>query len=189
MKPERSQQIRSAAIGLTVGFGLAVACWLAIGPDHPVFAITVQGGFLFMALLLGPALVDVGRSRYRVRAYEPRLYTLLGAELVRRALDVMGWNRMIGRMRHSESGDSMLARFLRGTEQSETAHLLGAAATALVAVVATTTGHIQGALQILLVGFVLHGYPVMIQRIVRFRLTNRRRSRPIEHRDEDFPRS
>jgi DMSO reductase anchor subunit len=184
-----TQQVRSAATGLTIGFGLAANCWFAIELDHPVFAITVQGGFLFMALLLGPALVDVGRSRYRVRASEPRLYALLGAELVRRVLDVVGWNRMIGRMRHSESGDSMLARFLRGAEQSETAHLLGAAATALVAVVATTTGHIQGAVQILLVGFVLHGYPVMIQRMVRFRITNRRRSRPIEHGDEYFPRS
>lgn len=174
MEPERGQQVRSAAIGLTIGFGLALAGWFAVGPDHPVFAITVQGGFLLMALFAGPAVVDVGRSRYQVRACEPRLYAVLGAELVRRGLDVVGWNRMVGRMRHSESGDSMLARFLRGTEQSETAHLLGAATTILVTVVATTTGHIQGALQILLVGFVLHGYPVMIQRMVRFRITSRR---------------
>jgi hypothetical protein len=174
MEQERGQQIRSAGTGLTIGSGLAVACWFAIGPDHPVFAITIQGGFLFMALLAGPALVDVGRSRYRVRAYEPRLYAFFGAELVRRVLNVVGWNRMVGRMRQSESGDSMLARFLRGAEQSETAHLLGAAATMLVTVVAAATGHIQGAVQVLLVGFVLQGYPVMIQRMVRFRITSRR---------------
>lgn len=143
-RPERGQQIRLAAIGLTVGFGLAVACWFAIGPNHPVLAITIQGGFLFMALLVGPALVDIGRSRHRVRAYEPRLYALLGAELVRRVLNIVGWNQVIGRMRHSESGDSMLARFLRGTEQSETAHLLGAAATVMLAVIAAATGHLQG---------------------------------------------
>lgn len=82
----------------------------------------------------------------------------------------------------------MLARFLRGTEQSETAHLLGAAATIMVTVIAATTGHVQGALQILLVGFVLHGYPVMIQRMVRFMIASRRRLLPVEHRDEDSPR-
>lgn len=37
----------------------------------------------------------------------------------------------------------------------------------------TATGHIQGAVHILLVGFVLHGCPVMIQRLVRFRITSR----------------
>jgi hypothetical protein len=68
----------------------------------------------------------------------------------------------------------MLARFLQGAEQSETAHLLGAAATVLVTVVAVVTGHIQGAVQILLVGFILHGYPVMIQRIVRCTIAGRR---------------
>lgn len=68
----------------------------------------------------------------------------------------------------------MLTRYLRGTEQSETAHLLGAAATVVVAAVAAATGHPQGVLHLLLVGFVLHGYPVMIQRMVRFRITSRR---------------
>lgn len=129
MGAERDQQLRSSVVGLTSGIGLAVACWFAIGPDHVVFAVTVQGGFLLMALLVGPALVGACRSRYRVKAFEPRLYALLGAELVRRVLDVVGWNRIIGHMRQSETGPSMLARFLRGTEQSETAHLLGVTAT------------------------------------------------------------
>lgn len=177
MGPQNHQQHGSPALGLLIGFGLAVTSWFAIGPDHPVFAITVQGGFFLMALLTGPALVDVHRPRYRVKAFEPRLYAVLGAELVRRVLDVVGWNRVIGRMRQSESGTSMLARFLRGTEQSETGHLIGVAATLMVAVLAAATTHFQGAWQVLLVGLVLHGYPVMIQRIVRFTITSRRRRR------------
>ncbi len=176
MGTEGSQQRASTVTGLVIGVGLAAACWSAIGPDHAVFAFTVQGGFLFMALLTGPALVDARRSRYRVRGFEPRLYALLGAELVRRVLDVVRWNRVIGQMRRSESGASMLARFLRGTEQSETAHLLGLTATSVMAVLAAATTHLQGAWQILLVGVVLHGYPVMIQRIVRFRIITRRSS-------------
>lgn len=174
MGAERNRQLRSLIVGLTIGVIFAVASWSAIGPDHVVFAIAVQGGFLFMALLMGPSLVDIGRSRYRVRAFEPRLYALLGAELVRWVLDVVGWNRMIGRMRQSETGSSMLARFLRGTEQSETAHLLGATATVVVGCIAVATTHLHGAAQILLVGFIVHGYPVMIQRIVRFRILSRR---------------
>lgn len=176
MGTEGNQHRGSCTTGLVIGVGLTLASWFAIGPDHVVFAFAVQGGFLFMALLMGPALVDAHRTRYQVKAFEPRLYALLGAELVRRVLDVVGWNRIIGRMRQSESGASMLARFIRGTEQSETAHLLGVAATLVVAGIAAATTHFQGAWQVLLVGLVLHGYPVMIQRIVRFKITSRRTS-------------
>lgn len=173
MGAESNQQRNSSVTGLVVGIVLALACWFAIGPDHVVFALTLQGGFLFMALLVGPALVDARRTRYQVRAFEPQLYALLGAEFVRRFLDAVGWNRLIGLMRHSERGTSMLARFLRGTEQSETAHLIGAAATTVVAGIAVATTHLQGACQIIVVGLVIHGYPIMIQRIVRFRITSR----------------
>lgn len=160
--------------GLLAGLGLAVAGWSTIGPDHVVYAIVVQGAFLFMALLTGPALADVARSRYRVRTCEPRIYTLLGAEALRRLLDVVGWNRVIRQMRLAEGEGSGRGRFLRGTEQSETGHCLGFAATALLVVIATATGHPLGAVQILLVGVILHLYPVMIQRIARFRITSRR---------------
>lgn len=174
MGVEVTQRYGSAMMGLGVGVCLAVASWFATGPDHVVFAFTVQCGFVFMALLVGPVLVDTRRSRYRVRVFKPRLYTFIGAELVRRFLDVVGWNRIIGRMRQSESGASMRARFLRGGELSKTAHLLGAAATVALSVIAVVTAHFHGAWQVLIVGFILHGYPVMIQRIVRFRITNRR---------------
>ncbi len=176
MGTKRGQQFGSVVLGVGIGAGLAGAGWRAIGPDHLVFAVVVQCAFLFMALLVGPALVDVRRSRYRVRAVEPRIYTLLGADLLRRFLDVVLWNRIIRQMRRSERGTSGLSRFLRGTEQSETAHLVGGAATVLLVITAVVTSHPQGAAQILLVGVMLHGYPVLIQRIVRFRITNRRTS-------------
>jgi hypothetical protein len=169
-----SGQSGSATAGLLIGVGSAVAGWFAIGPDHVVYAIVVQGAFLFMALLAGPALVDVGRSRYRVGPFEPLLYTLLGAEAIRRLLDVVGWNRVIRQMRLAEEGATGVARFLRGTEQSETGHLLGFAATSMVTIIAAVTAHPLGAVQILLVGVILHLYPVMVQRTIRFRFTNRR---------------
>ncbi|WP_152915939.1 hypothetical protein [Arthrobacter sp. RIT-PI-e] len=172
MGAKRGQQLGSVVAGLGIGIGLTVAGWSAIGPDHLVFAVVVQWAFLFMAFLIGPTLVDAGRSRYRVRAFEPKIYTLLGAQILRSVLDASGWNRIIRQMRQSESGTSGLSRFLRGTEQSETAHLIGVAATVLLVITTVATAHYQGAIQISLVGLMLHGYPVMIQRIVRFKITN-----------------
>ncbi|KNC19058.1 hypothetical protein AC792_07970 [Arthrobacter sp. RIT-PI-e] len=157
--------------GLGVGGILAITGWFAIGPDHIIYAVVVKCGFLLMALLAGPVMVDIGRSRYQVNNLEPRIYMLLGAEVVRRVLDIVGWNRVIKQMRRSEDGGSGLARFLRGTEQSETAHLLGAAATVTLAITAAVTHHPLGAVQVLVLGLLLHGYPVMIQRIVRAKIT------------------
>ncbi|WAP50600.1 hypothetical protein OL239_11205 [Arthrobacter sp. ATA002] len=176
-------QAGSAALGLVFGLGLTVAGWFAIGPDHLVYAVVVQGAFLFMALLAGPALVDVARQRYRVSPVEPRIYILLGAEALRRLLGVVGWNRIIMQMRRTEQGASGKARFLRGTEQSETGHLLGFSATAVLAIMAAATSHPRGAAQILLLGMILHLYPVMIQRITRYRI-NSRRTKPREARAE-----
>ena len=79
MTAQSGGQPGTVAAGLVFGLGLAVAGWFAIGPDHLVYAFVVQGAFLFMALLMGPALVDVARQRYRVRPFEPRIYALLGA--------------------------------------------------------------------------------------------------------------
>ncbi len=173
MNAERMTSSPSVIGGLLVGVGLAVAGWFAIGPDHVVYAVVVQGGFLFMALLIGPSLVDVARSRYRVGSFEPRIYTLLGAEALRRALDLVGWNRVIKNMRQAECKEPGTSCFLRGTEQSETGHLLGFTATGLLVLLAVVTSHPVGALQILLVGAILHVYPIMIQRLIRFRLTRR----------------
>lgn len=92
---ERDRRVGSVIAVVVVGVGLPVAGWFAIGPDHIVYAVVVQGAFLLMALLAGPSLVDVARSRYRVRGFEPLIYTLLGAEALRCVLDFVGWNRVI----------------------------------------------------------------------------------------------
>lgn len=174
MGTKRGRDAGLIVAGLGFGIGLVVAGWFAIGPDHLIFALVAQCAILFMALLVGPSLVDVGRSRYQVRSAEPRIYRLLGVELLRRVLDVAGWNRIIKQMREREDGRSGLSNFLRGTEKSETGHLLGLAATLLLVITAAATAHPQGSVQLLLIGLLLHGYPVMIQRIVRFKIINRR---------------
>ncbi|WP_293785685.1 hypothetical protein [uncultured Aeromicrobium sp.] len=163
----------SGALGLAIAATLAFAGWHAIGPDHLVYAVTVQGTFVFMGLLVGPLCVDRARGRYVVARFEPRLYTLLGAELVRRALGALGWNRVIGALREHGEGHDKHERLVRGTELSETGHALGGSATLLLAVIALLGGYFPGAAKMTLVGLVVHGYPIMIQRMVRYRVQHR----------------
>ncbi|WP_104117696.1 hypothetical protein [Arthrobacter sp. B1805] len=160
----------TSVVGLLVGSALAVFGWNAIGPEHPVYAIVVQGGFLLMALLVGVALTDVARSRYRVRPIELRIYGWLGAGLLQRFLNVTRWNRLVRQMREDADGTLGPRGFLVGTERSETSHLVGAIATGLLGIIALVAGHPQGALQIVLVGVLVHCYPMIIQRLLRYRV-------------------
>lgn len=150
--------------------GLTVAGWYFIGPAHIVYAVIVQGGFLFLGLFLGPLLVDTVRRRYIVAAREPRIYAVLGADGLRRLLGRVGWNRTIGSLREQEPGRTRLDCQVRGTELSETGHAVGGIATVLLAIAAASTHHFVGAGQIVLIGILVHAYPIMIQRIVRNRI-------------------
>ncbi len=71
-------------------------------------------------------------------------------------------------MRRQRDGTTAPRQFLRGTELSETGHLIGLVATAILVIVAALASHPRGAAQVLLVGVLLHAYPVMMQRMVRF---------------------
>lgn len=159
----------TAAIGIIVAAGLTITGWNFIGPDHLVYAFVVQGGFTFLGLLTGPLFVDTARRRYTVTDAEPRIYALLGADALRRLLGRIGWNSVIGSLREQGEGHTRLSRLLRGTELSETGHTIAGVATLLLAAAAIGTAHLVGATQIILVGLLLHGYPIMIQRIVRQR--------------------
>ena len=159
-----------AAVGTIVAAGLAITGWRFIGPDHLVYAMVVQGGFTFLGLLTGPLFVDTARRRYAVTSAEPRIYALLGADALRRLLGRIGWNSVIGSLREQGEGHTRLTRLLRGTELSETGHAIAGVATLLLAVAALGTAHVVGAIQIFLAGLLLHGYPIMIQRIVRQRV-------------------
>nr|WP_283251595.1 hypothetical protein [Aeromicrobium duanguangcaii] len=121
--------------------------------------------------------VDTARRRYAVTSAEPRIYALLGADALRRLLGRIGWNSVIGSLREHGEGHTRRTRLLRGTELSETGHIIAGVATLLLAAVAIGTAHVAGAVQVILVGLVLHGYPIMIQRIVRHRLRHPRDAR------------
>lgn len=169
-------------IGLIAGCAIAVTGWSAIGPDHLVYAVVVQLGFMFTGLLLGPVLVDVARARYRVAPVERIMFVFLGAGLLSRFLTSVGWNAVIGKMR-GQSDDIIAPRqFLRGTELSETGHGIGLAATVMVAIIAAVDSHPRGAVLVLLTGVIVHAYPIMIQRILRNRIIG---ARPEPSRSEE----
>ena len=161
-------------VGLLFSGGLAVAGWLAIGPDHFVYAVVSQVGFMFTGLLIGPILVDVARIRYPVAPTEARIFTFLGSGLLLSFLRAIGWNNVIAKMRQQRDGTIAPRQFLRGTELSETGHLIGLVATAILVMIAALASHPRGATQVLLIGVLLHAYPVMIQRMLRIRIVGPR---------------
>ncbi|MFC4554448.1 hypothetical protein [Georgenia faecalis] len=173
MRERPEHPIAAAVIGVALATTLAVAGWSFIGPDHLVYALTVQGGFTFLGLLAGPLLVDTLHRRYTVASAEPRIYALVGAQALRRLLGRVGWNRAIASMREQGPGSTRLERLARGTQLSETGHAIGGAATLVLAATAILAQQFVGAAQIVMVGLVFHGYPMMIQRIVRYRIVQR----------------
>lgn len=161
-------------LGLAFGLGIAISGWSAMGPDHLGYALVVQVGFMFTGLSLGPSLVDVARVRYRVAPVEPRVFAFLGAGIVLRFLDAIGWSRVVARLRHGRGEVPVPRQFVRGSELSETGHLIGLMATAVLVIIALAASYPRGAAQVLLVGLLLHAYPVMIQRMLRFRVIGAR---------------
>lgn len=161
-------------MGLLFGYGIAHSGWVFIGPDHLVYALVVQIGFTFTGFLLGPGLVDVFRPRYRVRASEPQIYSRLGSSVFLRLLNAIGWNHVVKKMRQTESGGAAPRQFLRDTELSETGHLIGLLASAMLTLAAGLLSHPIAAGQIFFIGFLMHGYPIMIQRLGRFHVIGER---------------
>lgn len=148
---------------------MAIAGWAFIGPGHWVYAFVVQYGLLIFGLLAGDACTDVARSRYRVARLEPVVYRLIGVGVLQKFFKVVGWDRIIRGMRGDDGSPGSRERRLRGTEQSETGHLLGAIGTVALSVTAVAAGQARGAAQIAVVGVAVHVYPILLQRLVRDR--------------------
>ncbi|MFC8304338.1 hypothetical protein ACFUCV_11705 [Specibacter sp. NPDC057265] len=133
---------------------------------------------MFTGLLFGPLLVDVARPRYQVASIERKIFGFLGAGQLSRFLTSVGWNAVIGRMRGQSDGTIAPRQFLRGTELSETGHGIGLAATVVVAIIAAADSYPRGAVLVLLAGVLVHAYPIMIQRIMRYQIAGVRPEPP-----------
>jgi hypothetical protein len=164
---------RLAGVGIVGGAAVVAVCWAvgaAFGFDTFVVAWTAH--FTLMAWMA--ALVDAARPAlrggwYRVRPWEPRVYRLLGVGGYRRLLRAVGWERL--NRRPFDGTRASLAALDRATRSSEVAHLILAAIGAGLVVVAAAFRAWHAFGWLLALDVVLHVYPVLLQRTVRFRVS------------------
>lgn len=148
-----------AAVGAYAGFDGFLVAWTA----H----------FTLMAWM--SALLDAARPAlrgpwYTVRAWEPRAYRLMGVGLFFRFLQVSGWERLNRRSRPFDGTRASLAALDRATRSSELAHLILAGIGTALAAAAAGFDAWRATGWLLALNVVLHVYPVLLQRTVRFRI-------------------
>ncbi|MBE2997766.1 hypothetical protein IDM40_03440 [Nocardiopsis sp. HNM0947] len=167
----RRADLFAAAVLAVLAAALAWG-WFRIGPDQPVYGLVVVAG----TFAAGPALGNPIERRvparwFRVPGGERMLHRVLGVAAFGRLLERSGWNRAVADpMRDfdgTRAGLSSLDRSLRGNVSAHGACFVVHVA---LAVLAVATGHLPGALWILLPGVVVHLYPVMLGRSVALRL-------------------
>jgi Glycosyl-4,4'-diaponeurosporenoate acyltransferase len=118
----------------------------------------------------------------RVHSIEPVLYSWLGVRLIKRIVATPLW-RMVNGFDPPPKATSQ-QEFLGRTEQTargaEICHLATFACASLVMAIYLATGNISAAIWILAFNLLLNGYPVMLQRVHRWRIQQIR----IESRQE-----
>lgn len=160
-----------SGVALLLIIAASVIGWLAIGPDNPLYAIMITLATFGLGPWLGKlAEHHLPRRWFGTHPREKVYLRLLGVPAFGTLLERSGWNRVIADPMRSFDGTRAdlpnLERHLRGGMSAHgTAFILHMAISLLAAV----TGHLWGALWILLPGLVLHLYPVLLQRWVRLR--------------------
>lgn len=169
-KQRRSDLLAFGAVVLLAG--ALTWAWFVIGPDNPIYALVVACGTFAAGPLLGePVARRVPRGWFRVADAERAAHRALGVHGFGRLLERSGWNRAVADPMRSfdgtRAGLPALDHDLRGNVSAHgTAFVFHVA----IAAVAALTGHLWGALWILLPGILLHLYPVLLQRCIALRL-------------------
>ena len=111
------------------------------------------------------------RQWFRVPDGERVLHRVLGVGIFWRLLDVIGWNRLITRMRAFSGTKAGLVSLEQSARAGAIAHGICFAIHAVLAVCALSTKHPwSGALWMLLPAVIPHVYPVLMQRAILLRL-------------------
>lgn len=186
MEPEREpQQRRRTVAEEAVGVGtLVLLCavaaygWNAIGPDNPIYAVMITCGTFGLGPWIGKPLERRAPGDwFRAHPVERQPLLLLGVPAFGRLLEASRWNRMVADPMRDFGGsrDDLpdLERHLRGTMG---AHGVSFLIHLLLSLAATATGHLAGALWLLLPGVILHLYPTLLQRWISLRI------HPLRHR-------
>ena len=169
-----SSRVRGAGVSAAAAVCTAAAvaaAWMMVGPTGFAFAWIAH--FVLMAgvsVALDARSGPLEHPWFRVRSWEAPLYGRIGACLYGRALDAIGWNRVVERGRGFDGTRAGLAGLDRHTRSSEAGHLLCLVVASALAVAAVLAGSWAGALWLLGLGAVLHVYPVMLQRLLRVRI-------------------
>jgi glycosyl-4,4'-diaponeurosporenoate acyltransferase len=146
--------------------------WFVLGPSSPWYALMVAWGTSSLQpILAGPLMRSLPRRWLRVPDGERVLHRVLGVGLFWWLLDVIGWNRLITRMRAFSGTKAGLLSLEQQARAGAIAHAICFAIHVVLAVFALSTKHPwSGALWMLLPAVIPHVYPVLRQRSILLRL-------------------
>ena len=151
--------------------GLAAVLWAVMGPDNPLVGAAVTFGTANLGLAVVPLALRLPEGSYRVPPGERFLHLALGVPAFGWLLDKSGWNRKVALpMRNLKVGKASLQRLLVNIHAAEGAHAIAFLPHVALALLAYATGHVPGALWILMPGVILHLYPVLLQRWMTLRV-------------------
>lgn len=151
--------------------GAIAAAWLFIGPTGFSFALVTHLVLLsWVSSIVGPRVKIPDLDWLRVRNWELRLYPALGVRLFGTLLDLIGWNRVIAKERGFSGTREGLHGLDQHTRRSEIGHGLCIVVTVAMALGVLATGGWQGAAWLVVLGLVVHLYPVLLQRLLRARI-------------------
>lgn len=159
-------------IGTLFMAGLVIFCWVARGPDHPVYGLVVVGWTLVLGpVVAAPVMLRLPARWFYVPAGEHTLHHMLGIGVFGWLLNRSGWNRHVALPMRGFNGARVALRSLElSVRGAASAHGACFAVHILLAALALFSGHSWGALWILLPGVVVHLYPVLLQRSIMLRL-------------------
>jgi Glycosyl-4,4'-diaponeurosporenoate acyltransferase len=146
--------------------------WFVFGPSNPWYGLMVAWGTSSLQpVLAGPLTRPLPRQWFRVPDGERVLHRVLGIRLFWWLLDVIGWNRLIKRMRAFSGTKPGLVSLGQSARAGAIAHAICFAIHVVLAVCALSTKHPwSGALWMLLPAVIPHVYPVFMQRSIMLRL-------------------
>ena len=145
--------------------------WRVMGPDNIVFAAQAAVWSFSLSLLFLPVALALPARWYGVRPGERWLHRALGVAAFGRLLERSGWNRrVVAPLRGQSVSGGRLPDLLKATRVSMGIHALSFVVHLPLAGFALGTGHLWGALWLLVPAVLLHLYPVLLQRTMVLRL-------------------
>lgn len=150
---------------------LVLGAWLTMGPHSPVLPWLVGiGGFGVLGMM---GKLPEAVTPQAVRMPGPKTLTVaraLGVPAILGLLEASGWNRRLGRGRHTVHGRAGLREVREQATSSLTSHWCGAVFHGAVGALLAGVGAWLNAAVLLAVGVLLHGVPILMQRYLLARI-------------------